>query len=461
VTTISKEETFLQDQVLTTISKDNATLQVEHILAQSSGAVRAARLYRDDYIKKRSKNAGQQNHLLEETGNLLRERTRKQTQLLSQFGIMVNSLRGKKTFNKPKLNSQAQQWVEKMQVKSQKKFKRTSMELAVRKEKRNALLNEIRVSDIMIIAFFVDAFELALMILIGFKPKWSKFLDPVIVLSWWISGIVVMITEMNLSLVSGVYALSQIPTTVGFGDFCPQTPALKLWEAFHVFISSAVVAEDLYEVISFTTKKLEQRFNKKNTDMGRLIISAVELLVEISFSTAFYAWEFTQESDKSEEFTWEGEGNTEGGGYGVVDDLINALYMSVIASTTVGYGDYTPNTELGRVIMTPWMYVSSAAQARLAENWEKYRRPNRAASRRAGSRKRGVARMRAEFNKEFSELEITDPETGETHEVRTRMNIAEFAETALATTTTAVPETIVSKLGNKWKGRKQTKEPIE
>merc|ERR1719446_1278995 len=45
------------------------------------------------------------------------------------------------------------------------------------------------------------------------------------------------------------------------------------------------------------------------------------------------------------------------GGY--VKSLNDAFYMSVVTLTTVGFGDYQPRTNLGRLISIPWMFIGA------------------------------------------------------------------------------------------------------
>merc|ERR1712060_426500 len=41
------------------------------------------------------------------------------------------------------------------------------------------------------------------------------------------------------------------------------------------------------------------------------------------------------------------------------DALLDALYMTMITMTTIGYGDLSPSTEVGQYFSTPWMMLTT------------------------------------------------------------------------------------------------------
>merc|ERR1719183_602587 len=102
--------------------------------------------------------------------------------------------------------------------------------------------------------------------------------------------------------------------------------------------------------------------------MNALIVATGLFLSSVLVGTLFYSW---YESctcsygvslvEGCVETTYEKCVAT--GGY--VKDIPDSIYMSVITMTTVGFGDHTPRTKIGRVFGCFWMMVGCAFTA----NW--------------------------------------------------------------------------------------------
>jgi len=204
-----------------------------------------------------------------------------------------------------------------------------------------------------------------------------------------------------LSIIECIYLMSQVITTVGYGDITPAKPRGQVFVGLYVLMSLFVIAMLVSDLVahvmdhaqkyhqklaSKVTQRVEEEEEKaeeeaaaaaeenaatpsesptepkKNRPKGKALErqrtkAAEELLQKIekpSFGPlvgslscfAFFAitWIFFFHFYPGEGKTW-----------------LQAIYMSVITLSTVGFGAFTPNTEGGKVFAAFWMIFGSAA----------------------------------------------------------------------------------------------------
>eukprot|EP00429_Kryptoperidinium_foliaceum_P023363 CAMPEP_0176144520 /NCGR_PEP_ID=MMETSP0120_2-20121206/73584_1 /TAXON_ID=160619 /ORGANISM="Kryptoperidinium foliaceum, Strain CCMP 1326" /LENGTH=419 /DNA_ID=CAMNT_0017480901 /DNA_START=16 /DNA_END=1275 /DNA_ORIENTATION=- len=157
-----------------------------------------------------------------------------------------------------------------------------------------------------------------------------------------------------LTLVESVYLISQILTTVGYGDITPAFPRGQVWVAFNVIVALCLYGSIICEVVQILRDRIheelmedEQRTAEQplkdwsselTTSKGPLITSLGWFLGIAAIGVLF--WHF-----------YPGEGKT----------WMQATYMSVITLSTVGFGAFTATTEGGKVFAAFWMLAGVAA----------------------------------------------------------------------------------------------------
>jgi len=212
-----------------------------------------------------------------------------------------------------------------------------------------------------------------------------------LVLMVWLLGVIVLFTTMltfnsgaghwegarPLTIVEAVYLLSQILTTVGYGDITPAQPVAQVMVAFNVILALCLYGSLIMETVDLAGERIKQLyFEKKHekeegqTDSARASVIANTqlkewtdkrtLTVDLSglrqYSVAFGVcvligvlfWHYYP----GEERTW-----------------LQAIYMSVITLSTVGFGAFTATTPGGMVFGAFWMLFGVAALGALISSF--------------------------------------------------------------------------------------------
>jgi len=200
------------------------------------------------------------------------------------------------------------------------------------------------------------------------------------------------------SFITALYVVVQLITTIGYGDFTLTTWAMKVVFCFigcctlviyiclanklrgdwhkdflrhqlekveAAYVRSASLSGP---VATASTKKLQDDVAKTFARYNKLIIATVPALLDITFGTLFYAnYEACTCSYGVSHVPGCREDSyevcVESGGY--TKTLLSAFYMSVMTVLTVGFGDYSPRTRLGRAVGVVWMLTGVASMA----NW--------------------------------------------------------------------------------------------
>mmetsp|Transcript_117038 Transcript_117038/g.331226 ORF Transcript_117038/g.331226 Transcript_117038/m.331226 type:complete len:375 (+) Transcript_117038:99-1223(+) len=213
--------------------------------------------------------------------------------------------------------------------------------------------------------------------------------------------------------VTALYVTVQIITTIGYGDVTVTTEAMQVFMTVYVIgcmflvanvlnlIMRALIQRHMYtmrrrlqhiEVWQLDTVSTRQDAKKTFGTFNRLFVAALFSLMSVLFGTVFYA---TLESCSCSYGTTHDDNMLLSIDGGIVDlcpqhssyercmqpdpydtelnpsgfrkGWINALYMSVITVTTVGFGDFTPKSRLGRWIGMLWMIIGVAATVNLLD----------------------------------------------------------------------------------------------
>lgn len=223
----------------------------------------------------------------------------------------------------------------------------------------------------------------------GTKPKGM----PPLVVVMTIYSIMCVVLHLGfvhfegVDLITGLYVLVQIVTTIGYGDITPKTQTMRIFMIFFVIMTLVVFAyflnmvmtaasgrqEALFEKLldsagNLAKAKLSLRAGRLSSERRKVCIATVWFMCALLFGTVFYAiyedcscsyGETLIDECKSTDYDTCVETN------GEVKTWTNALYFSVITLTTIGFGDFTPETQVGRWVGIAWMISGVWATA----NW--------------------------------------------------------------------------------------------
>jgi len=159
----------------------------------------------------------------------------------------------------------------------------------------------------------------------------------------------------TLSVEECAYLFAQILTTVGYGDITPARPRGQLFVGLFVLLAVLLIAAMIQEMIEFFEYVVEKAFSimyvaeadePAEGSEKRALTKAFEPVIFTSLVfcafIVFGTFFFTQ---------YPGEGKT----------FPQAVYMSLITLSTVGFGAYLPSTHAGMVVSAYWMLFGTAS----------------------------------------------------------------------------------------------------
>lgn len=178
-------------------------------------------------------------------------------------------------------------------------------------------------------------------------------------------GTVVMMVLEGWSFSDASYFSIVTITTVGYGDLSPTSNLAKMFVIFYVFVSIAIVSSYLAYFVGIfleqqedllvtqlikdedeedSKQQIESLSDLDPNDYGTMTAGILMLIVTILCGAlTFMLLE----------------------GYGLVD----AVYVTVISSTTVGYGDMHPTNSSTKLIMTVWLILSTISVAKVISDF--------------------------------------------------------------------------------------------
>jgi len=166
----------------------------------------------------------------------------------------------------------------------------------------------------------------------------------------------------HLTMVESVYLLSQIITTVGYGDITPSHPLGLVIIGSFVIVSLFLIMDMVSQVSCAVIRRVEMYSHQLSEQVWEESFSPrgdtshffkppkVSYLPVLSSGGALFVFALTGVCFFH---IYPGEGKT----------LVQAVYMSVITLSTCGFGAFTPSTEVGKVFGAFWMLMGVAALA--------------------------------------------------------------------------------------------------
>mmetsp|Transcript_22222 Transcript_22222/g.41373 ORF Transcript_22222/g.41373 Transcript_22222/m.41373 type:complete len:500 (-) Transcript_22222:35-1534(-) len=135
----------------------------------------------------------------------------------------------------------------------------------------------------------------------------------------------------HLTTIEAVYVISQIITTIGYGELTPATQLGIIFMMFYSIIAVMLFGMKAQHFIMWYMEMSGDVDHVKDKSSTRIL---APILACWMFGTLFYAY-------------YPGENLT----------IAEGMYMSVITFLTIGFGDYHPETPFGRAIGAVWMVV--------------------------------------------------------------------------------------------------------
>lgn len=186
-------------------------------------------------------------------------------------------------------------------------------------------------------------------------------------------------TQGGVDFVTAAYVMVQVVTTVGYGDITPHSDLSKLCVSAYSLISLVVVAYVLNDFMVALIEWQERYAAKVASGSERcgclrdealkdMLKSSLLFCSFIAFGTVFYRLQenctcgyrggsaksqFVEGCDPTSYDRCVATG-------GVTKSFIDTFYMSVITLTSVGFGDYRPDSHRGRIVAIFWMPMGVA-----------------------------------------------------------------------------------------------------
>jgi len=213
---------------------------------------------------------------------------------------------------------------------------------------------------------------------------WCKALIPPLCL--YAAGTVFLMLDQQWSLLTSAYVITQIITTIGYGDFTPTSNASKIFLSFYAIVALVFAAyaigmlcDSVIKMESDSIRKhlinmeaqegaitrrhstvlgeARDRFGRMNQLIAAVAPSAVFLLAgTVMFRFLEHCTCGMEPAAGCKDLDFATCQST--GGH--VKHAFDAFYMSVMTLTTIGFGDMYPRTYLGRCLAIPWMLLGVA-----------------------------------------------------------------------------------------------------
>jgi len=156
-----------------------------------------------------------------------------------------------------------------------------------------------------------------------------------------------------LTLVEAVYLISQILTTVGYGDITPAFPRGQVWVGLNVIVALLLYGSMVMEVVGIVQERFAKAMAQVNTDVDSTqpLKNWLPKVDNSSFVKTIAFFAFMASIGVVFWANFPGENKT----------WFQAVYMSIITLSTVGFGAFSATTEAGKVFGAFWMLFGVAA----------------------------------------------------------------------------------------------------
>uniref|UniRef100_A0A0G4H9P8 Potassium channel domain-containing protein n=1 Tax=Chromera velia CCMP2878 TaxID=1169474 RepID=A0A0G4H9P8_9ALVE len=145
------------------------------------------------------------------------------------------------------------------------------------------------------------------------------------------------------SVTEALYFSVIVLTTVGFGDLTPSSSSSKLFTCVFILVGVGVAASCLTTFLEAASERAERMGGAAGKGKRGIFLKAVCLPLVLHLGVGMMV------------------GQLEGWG------LIDSVYSAVVSVTTVGFGDLTPRTDVGRMLSALHLPVAVVAVANALE----------------------------------------------------------------------------------------------
>lgn len=205
------------------------------------------------------------------------------------------------------------------------------------------------------------------------------------VVSYGVVGVLSMMLGNGTDFITSLYVIAQIVTTVGYGDITMQTDNMRIFMTFYVLCGFAFAANILNDagtalidmesdsmrahLITAREKRLAGHkhvppFHERYR-LYRLFISiGLFGFFALSWTVFFVLYESCSCSYGASKVADCDEGNCEKTD-AQKKNWPEAFYMAVVTLTSVGFGDFTPQTYVGRALASVWMFFGVLASVNM------------------------------------------------------------------------------------------------
>lgn len=214
---------------------------------------------------------------------------------------------------------------------------------------------------------------------------WAWVMPLVVCIAWIGAGVGGMMVFEGWDPLTSLYVIAQIITTIGYGDITVSSDAAKVCVGIYVLGTLLVIGTVLTHLIdsfecweqALLRAKLRQveaaaggaEATAKFGQYNELLTSLAGFLFFLIAGTVFYA---TYESCSCSYGVTGVEGCFPGkcaatGGHRLT--WVESFYMSLITLTTVGFGDHSPKSAVGRAVGIVWMLLGVAATGKFVRTF--------------------------------------------------------------------------------------------
>mmetsp|Transcript_15686 Transcript_15686/g.36795 ORF Transcript_15686/g.36795 Transcript_15686/m.36795 type:complete len:363 (-) Transcript_15686:72-1160(-) len=200
-------------------------------------------------------------------------------------------------------------------------------------------------------------------------------------------GVAVLMSCEQWSAITAFYVLTQIITTIGYGDFTVKSSTAAVFMGFYAFFVLVVLAYFFNSILGGFFERQEEVMRKhlrnlqandadgdgkidavddyraymKYNALNKVLVYALLFVIALFAGTIFYRFyeHCTCQGLNSEARIAACDDTsfaTCAATGGAVKGFTEAFYMSTITLTTVGFGDYQPRTPVGRLLAIAWMF---------------------------------------------------------------------------------------------------------
>eukprot|EP00933_Yihiella_yeosuensis_P072205 TRINITY_DN80531_c0_g1_i1.p1 TRINITY_DN80531_c0_g1~~TRINITY_DN80531_c0_g1_i1.p1 ORF type:complete len:422 (-),score=99.62 TRINITY_DN80531_c0_g1_i1:265-1530(-) len=175
-----------------------------------------------------------------------------------------------------------------------------------------------------------------------------------------------------LTIIECIYFMSQVITTVGYGDITPAKPRGQVFVGLYVLGALLVISMFVSNLIEIIQKVAAEYQESLNAQPVSRVSETGSVMDELNFISCKPKEPDTKPLIRSFQVflvidvlwifffhNFPGEDKT----------LMEAIYMSVITLSTVGFGAFTPNTEEGMIFAAFFMLFGSAALVNVIGNF--------------------------------------------------------------------------------------------